>query len=262
MWSAPILLEDSPPPFDLSPTIFALDEVNGRILFGGLINDLTSPFPRKPPRIISWRYRAADDEPATAEQTIAIPASMNAPTLTFYAKHGDIGSQFRVMVRNSGGATVVLRSSASPGVPGGNQVWVALSPWRGQTVTLVFEVAPSTGGARFSDRVDLDAVHLGDWRTSVLQDIQPALIGVDGGTLTVWGSNLSSQTQARLGPYVLSTLVEQSPGVYTVSVPAGAPVGLWVIDVVNPDGAVGGYEFPLRIGRQVYLPVLNVWTTP
>lgn len=187
---------------------------------------------------------------------------MNAPTLTFYAKHGEIGSQFRVMVRDSGGATVVLRSSASPGVPGGNQVWVDLSPWRGQTVTLVFEVAPSTGGARFSDRVDLDAVHLGDWRTPVLQDIQPALIGVDGGTLTVRGSNLSSQTQARLGPYVLSTLVEQSPGVYTVSVPAGAPVGSWVFNVVNPDGAVGGYAFPLRIGRQVYLPVLNVWATP
>ncbi|MCA9958284.1 MAG: PD40 domain-containing protein [Anaerolineales bacterium] len=92
---------------------------------------------------------------AVLAQSLAIPADMPYPTLSFMARRpGDIegdASGLELLVTAGVTTTAV---SLSPGNAAWTHYWVDMMPWAGQTVTLTFKLTQTSGDSRVAALLD------------------------------------------------------------------------------------------------------------
>jgi hypothetical protein len=200
-------------------------------------------------------YRRTQDVPAgesTLTRTVAIPAAMHRPTLSFAYSLARAGAGSRLEVRaddGSGAATILTRDAASPwGV-----VWADLTPYAGKSVTLTLALVQAAGAP--PAELLVDDVALGSWRTPVVAGFSPSRIeGRAPATLTLTGENFIGTPRVLLGDRELQGVRREGDTTLSVTVPAGLKPGLYRITVINEGGqrvAADG----LTIGTRIFLPL-------
>jgi Tol biopolymer transport system component len=201
---------------------------------------------------------AADDTNALAAQ-ISIPVSMTRPTLSFFHRNvlSNGASRLRTTVTAATGATVFESAPYADG--SWTPASYPLDAWAGQSVTLTFE-SIRNGSAT---PADLDEITLGEWRTPVAQEVQPARLpaGYAETSLTISGSNyVSATTIAVIGATAIITpavIAVGSDSTLTVTLPAGLPFGVYDIVLTNPDGVQSIRYGALQIGQRTWLGIVS-----
>ncbi|NLG48825.1 MAG: hypothetical protein GX552_01785 [Chloroflexi bacterium] len=204
--------------------------------------------------------------PPTLQQSLTIPADLAAPTLSFlYALENDTGplaGTLTAAVQDETGETILWqgsqptpwRQSHQGGrYPLWQQAHADLTPWAGQTVTLVLRYDPQ---GTYSYAL-LDEVSVSPWILPHVQAVDPATVppGV-GQHVGVRGANFYEGAQVRLGAQKLQTTYH-SDTLLSAYVPPSIRVGRYDVWVRNPTGYESTLPGGLTIGYAVQLPLVQ-----
>lgn len=186
-------------------------------------------------------------------QSVAIPLSMHAPTLSFVytlAIAENSGAAFEASVN---GTTVF---SATRPAHQWTVGWADLSHWAGQTVEIGFR---SRGTAISGPVVTrLDDVTVGAWLTPAVSDVMPQPVPAGVATvLTIRGANFIPTPVVRLNNTPLTNVIWVDANTLRATVPADFALGLHTLRVQNPSGADSALQSPLQVGGVLFLPLVN-----
>lgn len=188
---------------------------------------------------------------AALSQTVTLPSSLHRPTLSF-AYMLDIAAETGASLSAEVNGAPVFSST----VPAADwtHVWVDLTPWAAQTVTVSFRVhGTSTSGPVIAH---LDDVSLGSWLTPVVHNVSPAHVETRPVPITITGENFIETPTVRLNETALEDVQWIDEHTLRVTLPADLPPGVYDVWVTNPGGQKTGVSRRLHVGKQVYLPVL------
>ena len=124
--------------------------------------------------VFAFNAAAPETGDSLLRQQITIPSDMNEPTLSFFyqlEKWPDSPSQLQVTVESGGQTTPVFTAEQFEGA--WRHAWVDMSRWKGQTVTVAFDVSQQAGSA--GSRAFVDDVSLGTGAYPDLWTTAPAV---------------------------------------------------------------------------------------
>lgn len=199
---------------------------------------------------------------STLSQTVTLPTDWNAPTLSFFyrqgAKYLPPVKALSVLVTPQGGSPVTLfeaEATASDGT--WRHIWKDMSPWKGKTVTLTFQVnLPAGAVAAF----DLDEITLGAWTTPIVDAVAPTRVEYPVGAgewVELTGANLMDGLKVYIGDTAAPEVQWISDTSARFRVPPGLAMGMYPVFVENPGGVTAQARQPLTIGHIVFLPRLG-----
>lgn len=182
-------------------------------------------------------------------QSVSIPATTHAPTLSFEymqgaAASGDSGI-LEVLVD---GVPRWANNSASGGR--WQHGWLDMDAWKGQRVELAFRLTePAVGGAA----AWLDEVSLGEWRTPVVAAVEGTVTPGSASSITIRGENFDPAAEVLLDDSSLTGIQWVDGGTLEVTIPPRSP-GYYRLIVRNPGHTRGGIMLP--VGAPVFVPTI------
>ncbi len=189
-------------------------------------------------------------------QTVTIPAHLHEPTLSWMAETQGSGmgaSSFQVTVGAGLSETVLYSTTAA--LPWQLQ-WAALTPWLGQTITVTFAVSQAADEIPF--RVFLDHIALGAWETPVPERVTPSTVEAGVQTvIVISGANFIATPQVTVGGKPLTTVRQLHASALEATLPGTLPPGVHDLVVTNPSGVVTVLPNAIKVGKQLYLPVIQ-----
>ena len=206
--------------------------------------------------------RRAGPAVSSLAQTMTIPAAMHKPTLGFWYRidgaTADSQSQMVVTLSAGGSTTQVFTATHAPEW---SQQSLDLTAWRGQTVTLSFELQQAAGD--FYQTLLVDNVTVGSWLTPVPAAVQPeaASSGV-ASRLTIRGENFLPGAAVRINTTSLAGVAWIDEQTLEADLPAGFAPGLYNLWVSNPGGQMGVLPSGLRVGHSAWLPLVATNSRP
>ncbi len=206
--------------------------------------------------------RRAGPAVSSLAQTVTIPANAHKPTLGFWYRidgaTADSQSRMVVSVSAGGSATQVFTATMAPDW---SQQALDLTAWRGQAVTLNFELHQAAGD--FYQTLLVDNVTVGSWLTPVPAAVQPeaAPSGV-ASRLTIGGENFLPGAAVRINNTPLTGVTWIDERTLEADLPAGYAPGLYNVWVINPGGQMGVLPSGLRVGLSTWLPLVTFNSRP
>ncbi len=182
-------------------------------------------------------------------QTVFLSPTLHKPTLAFMT---DSRGSIQVSITD-GVSKTILNTEYDPNISiSPIHHWVDKTPWKGRTVTITLRV--------YDDANILDDVTLSSWNTPVISDVSSRLIQArDVPTpITISGTNFISTPVVLLDSIPLTAVTRISEDQVSAIIPAGAPVGLHNLTVINPGGQAGTLQRAIRVGVPVYLPITGL----
>jgi hypothetical protein len=198
---------------------------------------------------------------AEASQQVSIPADMEKATLSF-ALRLDLVRQsqqtaFEVIVRDAAETETSLLSIKKTG--DWHQEWVDLSPWAGQTVTIVFRLNQAANEPKA--KAWIDGVSVGSWETPTLESVEPYrfVFPDEVPNLTVHGQNFHEGATVQINGMDVSpeNIVRLDEYTLTVTTPDFIRPGFNSVRVTNPSGAYSELPHAFRTGLELFLPVVD-----
>jgi hypothetical protein len=204
----------------------------------------------------SWPSVALSEARYSLSQTVFISPTVHMPTLAFSHKLRTSGrAVFEVLVQNAVTPTVVYSSSATSDW---TNSWINMSQWLGQSITLTFTLkqAPS----ELSAQMFLDDVSLGSWNTPVISatSIPPHMDPYQSGiSVSITGTNFIPTPIVKLNEQELQNVNWLSDEKLQATLPSYLGPGIYDLWVTNPRGQDAVLAGILKVGKQVYLPILS-----
>lgn len=206
---------------------------------------------------------AADAVQGTAEasQTVSIPADMEKATLSFALRLDFVRrsqqTALEVIVRDAAEVETNLLSIKKSG--DWRQEWVDLSPWAGQTVTIVFRLNQAANEPKA--KAWIDGVSVGSWETPTLESVEPYrfVFPEESPNLTVHGQNFHEGATVQINGMDVypENVAWQDEFTLTVITPEFIRPGFNSVRVANPGGAYDELPFAFRTGLELFLPVVS-----
>ncbi len=196
-------------------------------------------------------------------QTVTLPPDIHAPTLSFvYKYHSESPTSsgiFSVCVFDGEERTMLLTvdaaSDASNLVDQWMQAWFEMDAWRGKTITMTFAFTDTADSAL--SWVSLDEVTLGAWETPQVTALVPSRIDVGvTAPVTITGGNFIAAPVVHFGSTPAAAVEWVNASTLRATPPATLVVGVYDVMVSNPGGASATLFGGLRVGYQVYLPIV------
>ena len=195
----------------------------------------------------------------TLSQQITIPSDLHVPTLGLdyiYQTQDDLYND-TLSVGVDTGTTTTWLGILSPTASWSHN-WFDLTPWQGQTITVSLMMS-TTANDHFSWAY-VDNISLGSWLTPVINSVSPVTVedlNTQPLTVTVIGSNFVATPTVRIGNNFALAVQPLNTETLVVTLPAGLSVGSYDIWVTNPGGQEAVLVNGVRIGRQIYLPLIS-----
>ncbi|KPV50370.1 hypothetical protein SE17_27345, partial [Kouleothrix aurantiaca] len=183
----------------------------------------------------NWYYQTilgAETGTSALKQSVAIPANMYKPTLSFeYSLAGvapGSGSKLIATVNDGVQSTTVFTSTNGTGW---SLASIDMQPWAGKTVDLAIELHQAAGAASAS--AFIDDVALGSWLTPVIHSITPENIAHPRTPtiLTIHGENFINAPTVLLGSTLLTNVQRIDDQTIQATVPAAFKPGRYVLTV-------------------------------
>lgn len=198
---------------------------------------------------------------AEASQSVSIPADMEKATLSFALRLDFVRQSqqtaLEVIVRDAAEVETNLLSIKKSG--DWRQEWADLSPWAGQTVTIIFRLNQAAGEPKAIAWID--GVSVGSWETVFLESVEPYRFAFqqDAPFLTVHGQNFHEGLTVQINgmdvaPDSITFLDENT---LTVLTPDFIRPGFNSLRVANPGGAYAELPYAFRTGLELFLPVCS-----
>ncbi len=197
---------------------------------------------------------------AGVRQVVTIPADMRSPTLFMRYQYSSVdpADSLTISIQASDAPTPTVVSMATPfnGIWGTQ--WLDASAWAGKTVTVTVALADGAGGSM--PGAYLDTVALASWTTPAVTAIAPLQLDGEGSTFTITGERFALTPTVLVGGHA-AFVTMLDPQHLTVTLPAGTPLGLRSVIVVNPGGFAAQAAETVSVGSDwVTLPILLRWT--
>jgi len=198
---------------------------------------------------------APTDAELSVSQMVAIPPETHRATVSLLYnlepwQAGD--TRFHVILSNE--FTSIQVASPSAAAEGWVHAWADVSAWAGQTVNLTIGLHQKAGSP--FNQIYLDDITLGSWVTPVIHQIAPSFIDPSQATrITLTGENFFATPTLRVNDKFLDC-IWLDEHTLQATLPPGLTSGIYDVWVTNPGGQVGVFPSGLRIGSQIYLPVL------
>jgi len=201
-------------------------------------------------------------------QNLNVSAALHRPTLAFFyrfdpGKADDtsfiVSLTSSVSVTTSDAPTETVLISTTRATPDWTYATVDLSDWSGKNVDLTFRLAGQAGDA--VSKVLLDRISLGSWKTPVPAAISPFHVDESGPltvTVTISGQNFIDPPTVFLGKHQLSDVVHQSSALISATLTTGMAPDIYDLRVQNPGGYTSTRLSAFHVGKQVYLPIMQV----
>jgi Tol biopolymer transport system component len=198
---------------------------------------------------------------AEASQQVSIPADMEKATLSF-ALRLDFVRQLQqtaleVIVRDAAEVETNLLAIKKGG--DWRQEWVDLSPWAGQTVTIIFRLNQAANEPKA--KAWIDGVSVGSWETVILESVEPYrfVFPEDAPVLTVRGQNFHEGASVQINGLDVSpeSIVRLDEYTLPVTTPDFIRPGFNSVRVTNPSGAYSELPHAFRTGLELFLPVVD-----
>lgn len=213
-----------------------------------------------------WAYEYWHGSPASSydksilSQSIALPAAMVGPTLSFYYRIESPNplpqSRFQVIFTPGDGQEQVLLDHPA-NATGWTHTWVDLSPALGQPGTLSFAVQQAPGD--YPPAVWIDEVSLASYPLPIaLKDLRPRYLQSpnEGETwMDMLGDNFVSGVQVFIKGSPAPAVEWISSGRLRVRLPDNLPAGPYTVRVVNPGGAEASDHF--LVGHFTFTPAIR-----
>ena len=192
---------------------------------------------------------------STLKQSIAIPANMHKPTLSFKYSLAAVtpggGSQLLATVNDGVQSTTVFTSTTGAGW---SLASIDMQQWAGKTVDIAIELHQAAGAA--SANAFIDDVALGSWLTPVIRSVTPEHVAHPqvSTVLTIHGENFISAPTVTLGTTALTNIKLVNEQTIQATVPAAFKPGQYVLTVKNP-GKQSAQIADIQVGYAVQVPV-------
>jgi hypothetical protein len=198
---------------------------------------------------------------AEASQQVTIPADLYQPTLSFAFQLANIRhsqqTALEVLVRDQNGAETTLLSLR--GSDAWRQEWADLTPWAGQTVTIIFRLDQAANEP--TGQAWLDGIAVGGWTTPIITSIEPnRFISLDQVTvLTVKGDNYMEGVSLLLNdiPIPADRFTRINSSTLEIIASAEIPRGCSTLKVVNPGGAMAERQNAVCYVYPMFLPTVG-----
>lgn len=212
-------------------------------------------------------HRPPAPAPVTAEgilaQTIDLPATLHAPTLSFvYQGAGLSPDGGRLEVAVSDGVSAHSAVSITEPATNWGHAWADLSGMVGRPVTVTLRLTQVAGQAQ--PWVAVDEVTVGSWLTPWPRAVQPSRIEAQASTVvTVTGENLGAvggqAPQVLVGASAATEVIVVDEGTLKATLPPLAP-GSYDLVVRRMDGQEAALPASLLVGKALALPA--IWQSP
>lgn len=206
---------------------------------------------------------AADAIQGTAEasQSVSIPADMEKATLSFALRLDFVRQSqqtaLEVIVRDAAEVETNLLSIKKSG--DWRQEWADLSPWAGQTVTIIFRLNQAAGEPKA--KAWIDGVSVGSWETPTLESVEPYrfVFPEEAPNLIVRGQNFHEGATVQINGMDVSpeNVTWQDEFTLIVNTPEFIRPGFNSVRVANPGGAYDELLFAFRTGLELFLPMVS-----
>ena len=198
---------------------------------------------------------------AEASQSVSIPADMEKATLSFALRLDFVRQSqqtaLEVIVRDAAEVETNLLSIKKSG--DWRQEWADLSPWAGQTVTIIFRLNQAAGEPKA--KAWIDGVSVGSWETVFLESVEPYRFAFqqDAPFLTVHGQNFHEGLTVQINgmDVALDSITFLDENTLTVLTPDFIRPGFNSVRVANPGGAYAELPYAFRTGLELFLPVCS-----
>jgi len=198
---------------------------------------------------------------ADVSQTVTIPADLHQPTLSFAFQLENIRrsqqTALEVLVRDQNSfvtSLLTLRGSNA-----WQQKWADLSPWAGQTVTIIFRLNQAANEP--TGQAWLDGIAVGGWTTPIITSIEPnQFISLDQvPVLTVKGDNYMDGVSLLLNDIPISAdrFTRINSSTLEIIASAEIPRGCSTLKVVNPGGASAERQNAVCYLYPLFLPTVG-----
>jgi Tol biopolymer transport system component len=167
-----------------------------------------------------------------AAQTINVGSHWVNPTLSFlyHIPAPLTGGSFQTQISQGNSTITVLDTAESTAT--WQHVWVDLTPYNGQTITITLAAAHAVGD------IWIDELSAGSWTTPQITAVSPvAWRYQEPATLTITGSNFLATPAVYLDQLSLSNVTWLSGSQLQIDAPTTIPEGVYSLTVVNPGGA-------------------------
>jgi len=199
--------------------------------------------------------QAALTQISEISQTVSIPEKLHKPTLSFmYTLNGpaSTASYFEITAHQGVSATQIFSTSESTAWKLG---WVDMTPWSNQTVTLTFSLHQAQGD--MIKTLYLDDISLGSWLTAKPESVSPDRIEVNETTqLIISGDNFIATPEVTLNGTKLSGVQWLDENHIAITPPSGLAAGIYDLFIQNPGATESVLTSAVRVGKQVYLPII------
>lgn len=200
-------------------------------------------------------------ETADVSQQVSIPADLHQPTLSFAFQLANIRrsqqTALEVLVRDQNSietSLLFLRGSNA-----WQQKWADLSPWAGQTVTIIFRLNQAANEP--TGQAWLDGIAVGGWTTPIITSIEPnQFISLDQvPVLTVNGGNYMDGVSLLLNdiPIPADRFTRIDSSTLEIIASAEIPRGCSTLKVVNPGGASAERQNAICYLYPLFLPTVG-----
>jgi hypothetical protein len=192
---------------------------------------------------------------STLFQTVAIPATLEQPTLSFaYQLTGgeDRTAGLAVTVTDAMTTTTVFTATAAAPWTFG---WAGLDAWQGETVTVTFALHQAPD--ELPVQVYLDDISLTSWQTPVPRQIAPQQLEPGlASTVVISGENFLQTAQVYLGDMALTDVAYIDAHRLQIVIAADVKPGRYPIWVKNGFTVPRVYAGQLQVGSPLYLPIV------
>lgn len=199
---------------------------------------------------------AANDSDYELSHSFHIPSDMHQPTLSFWLSSPRIGSpENRVYTTVTHDLDTTTVISTTPTTGDWEHVWADMSPWAGQDVTITIGYRLSAGGPLVP--LIIDEIALGSWLTPVITGITPSPITPGAPIdITITGQNFLATPQVFIDGHPVPDVYWKDERTLQAQLAGGLPPGTYEVRVINPGGQLGVAPGGLKIGQQIYLPLV------
>jgi hypothetical protein len=184
-------------------------------------------------------------------QVVNLPANLHRPTLSFlhYTNSTGSGGSFSININD----TSVYSTSKT--ITAWKHEWVDLSSWLGQTVTLTLSVHNDLSQGHLTAHVD--DISLGSWHTPAVYSVEPDNLAPWTATpITIKGENFVTKASVRVNGKALTDIEWIDEKTLRGRLPNELGPGIYDIHVINPSGHEGVGVGQIRVGKQLYLPLI------
>jgi len=198
---------------------------------------------------------------AEASQQVTIPADLHQPTLSFAFKLGNIRrshqTALEVLVRDQNDIETTLLTLR--GSDAWRQEWADLTPWAGQTVTIIFRLNQAANEP--TGQAWLDGIAVGGWTTPIITSVEPdQFLSLDQiPVLTVKGDNYMDGVTLLLNdtPIPADRFTRINSSTLEIIATSEIPRGCSTLKVVNPGGATAERRNAICYLYPMYLPTVG-----